>query len=132
MGHGRRLIVAYCRWSDYNGYCDVYVYADVNGGYTTHVASARRPEGAPPDPVEKLKEGDVDGYNERFSKWLAWAEKTPLVGIDREEAGKTYNHPTPGECAKNLIRLRDCGFIVPQYAIDQLEEEQKVVEGKQE
>lgn len=29
--------MSYCRWSSDNFKCDVYVYADVSGGWTTHV-----------------------------------------------------------------------------------------------
>ena len=34
--------MSYCRWSSMNFMCDVYVYEDVSGGWTTHVASCRR------------------------------------------------------------------------------------------
>ena len=51
--------MSYCRWSSMNWKCDVYVYADVSGGYTTHVAGNRR--ALPPMP-------DIIG--ERFSMWL--------------------------------------------------------------
>lgn len=34
--------MSYCRWSSMNWMCDVYVYEDVGGGWTTHVAGQRR------------------------------------------------------------------------------------------
>lgn len=34
--------MSYCRWSSMTGMCDVYVYEDVRGGWTTHVAARRR------------------------------------------------------------------------------------------
>jgi hypothetical protein len=34
--------MSYCRFSSMNMMCDVYVYQDCYGGWTTHVASARR------------------------------------------------------------------------------------------
>lgn len=34
--------MSYCRWSSMNWMCDVYVYEDVGGGWTTHVAGRRR------------------------------------------------------------------------------------------
>lgn len=34
--------MSYCRFSSLNMMCDVYVYQDCYGGWTTHVASARR------------------------------------------------------------------------------------------
>lgn len=33
--------MSYCRWSSMNWRCDVYVYEDVNGGWTTHIARNR-------------------------------------------------------------------------------------------
>lgn len=30
--------MSYCRWSSDDFECDLYCYADVRGGYTTHVA----------------------------------------------------------------------------------------------
>ena len=34
--------MSYCRFSSLNMMCDVYVYEDCRGGWTTHVASVRR------------------------------------------------------------------------------------------
>jgi hypothetical protein len=66
--------MSYCRWNDE---CDVYVYEDCRGGWTTSVTS-----------------------------------------------GEDYNDPTPGDCADTLEKLREEGKKVPQYAIDELREEQ--------
>lgn len=41
--------MSYCRWSSMNWRCDVYVYEDVGGGWTTHVAGRRRLLPAIPD-----------------------------------------------------------------------------------
>lgn len=51
--------MSYCRWSSDNGRCDVYVYEDVSGGWTTHVAKYRKM--FPPVP---------DIMFCRISKWL--------------------------------------------------------------
>lgn len=124
--------MSYCRWSSLNGYCDVYVYEDVNGGWTTHVAGARRPAGAPfhsphilaaahgqPDhPAIKL-------YRDMNALWDAWTDANPPQPIDHPEAGKSFNHDTPGECAENLKRLAREGFIVPIEAIWELEEDER-------
>lgn len=34
--------MSYCRWSSDHFECDAYVYEDVSGGWTTHVAGRRR------------------------------------------------------------------------------------------
>ncbi len=44
--------MSYCRWSSMNWMCDVYVYEDVGGGWTTHVAELRRAIPPVPDLLE--------------------------------------------------------------------------------
>ncbi len=82
--------MVYCRFTDLDGNCEVYVVDDrYSDGWTTKVA------------------------------------KTPN---DRRDAGRTFSHATPGECADNLERLVTEGFVVPQHAIDRLRGEQSVLE----
>lgn len=38
--------------------------------------------------------------------------------------GEDFNDPTPGDCADTLEELRKQGHKVPQYAIDELREEE--------
>ena len=47
----------------------------------------------------------------------------PLRPIGLPCDGESFNDSTPGECADTLERLRGMGYIVPQYAIDALREE---------
>lgn len=125
--------MSYCRWSSDRGYSDVYVYEDVHGGWTTHVAEMRRPPGAPLLAHEAMCAAIDEGkssheaaitYQEAEKKRDAWDAENPLSKIQHDEAGACFNHATPGECADNLERLRDEGFTVPSYAIDALREEQ--------
>lgn len=108
--------MAYCRWSD----CDVYVYEDVNGGWTTHVAGRRLAAGkAPP-----LDWTSTETLMASYQAMLQWSKDNPdTVDIDLPNAGKSFNDPTPGQCADRLEALRTEGFDVPQYAIDALREE---------
>jgi hypothetical protein len=46
------------------------------------------------------------------------------------EAGESFNHSTPGECADFLKSLKLKGFRVPDYAIEALEEEQTEMDGE--
>lgn len=121
--------MSYCRWSSCNGYCDVYVYADVHGGWTTHVAARRHPPGAPDDGLSVFIDPEWKGqdneaiaaeYRRRRDVWAAWTEENEPVQIDHPLAGTSHNHETPGDCAGFLQLLKDGGFQVPQYAIDAL------------
>lgn len=124
--------MSYCRLSSDNGYCDAYVYESVHGGFETHLAGRRQPPGAPDKPSTAMWKAIMagrsdlatDAYKAAQPIWDAWEEQNPLIEIDHPEAGESFNHETPGECADNLERLRSEGFVIPQYAIDMLRQEQ--------
>ena len=125
--------MSYCRWSCMDGYSDVYVYANVHGGWTTHVAGRRIPEGAPPDADSVMlkfmdnhpgdTKGAADAYLAAQKCRREWDANHPHFAIDHPEAGVSFNHDSPGACADNLERLRGEGFTVPDWAIETLREE---------
>lgn len=145
--------MSYCRFSSDFSECDVYVYADVSGGWTTHVAG-RRLKHRVPDEIRALNDGTTKGWFAAQAAERKWRDslpcdelpcqvlqpdnttkpgvfKTPKDSeyIDLAEisplAGKTFNDETPGACADRLEEIRASGLNVPQYAIDALREEQK-------
>lgn len=126
--------MSYCRWSSDAFQCDVYVYEDASGGWTTHVAG-RRVKHAPPESLTSMKvtASTALDYWAALDAWrgslpkdehgdIADSEYLALKDIG-PEAGESYNDPTPSECADRLEGLRAKGFNVPQYAIDALREE---------
>lgn len=139
--------MSYCRFSSDNFMSDVYVYADADGGWTTHVAGNRlRWPPVPELPIWLFDFGgriDAESCKVVYpSRWAAikarlcllawlWSHRLhhwsigviPMESIRLQHAGKTFNHDTPFECALFLGRLRDLGYRVPQFAIDALEEE---------
>lgn len=122
--------MSYCRWSSDNGYCDVYVYEDVHGGWTTHVCTMRHPSGRPNGYLAEFGRqitagGDIDQDKLETARTAQqdWDALNPATKIDHAAAGESYNHDTPGECADRLEWLRGEGFHVPQYAVDTLREE---------
>lgn len=123
--------MSYCRFSDLNGLCDVYVYEDVSGGWTTHVATRRMPAGAPRAPLELLMVGNAaatEAYRVYEEAYADWYNSHEHEDIDHPEAGARFNHATPGECADNLQRLRVSNLIVPHYAIQALRREQSAMD----
>jgi hypothetical protein len=141
--------MSYCRWSSMNWRCDVYTYEDVSGGWTTHVAGRRRIFPPVPDlPLMRFRFGAEWDDTQRASKyptkwhkraagvwfrlwgfWHRWIhgvtlDLIPLRRIGLPHDGGSFNDSTPGECADTLERLRAIGYIVPQYAIDSLREEE--------
>ena len=113
--------MSYCRWSSDDFQCDVYVYAHVDGGWTTHVAGVRVVYREPLPPLIAI--GDA-GWFERHQRVLDMHDTAERVSIDHPEAGQTYNDPTASACADRLEQLRAAGFVVPQYAIDELRAEE--------
>lgn len=142
--------MSYCRFSSDNWRSDVYVYEDVGGGWTTHVAGRRRAIGPIPDlPIMSLpgfggewdRESRKMVYPTRWraaAAWVVWGfaawwtnwvhmgslRLIPLRKITLPHAGETFNHATPGECADHLDYLGSLGYWVPQYAMRGLYAEQ--------
>lgn len=117
--------MSYCRFSCNNWKSDVYVYEDVSGGFTTHVARSRRTLPIIPDAPLSLAGGSVGRW-----VWLLWhrlhmwsLSVTPLRKIGGANDGENFNDETASECAKTLMLLRGVGYRVPQHAIDALRAE---------
>lgn len=141
--------MSYCRFSCMNFMCDVYVYEDCYGGWTTHVAGSR----CIIPPIPKVpwswmpRLGHYDNathrviYPNRFIAAVAWVWLRILVASDRLHMwslgliprrriglpcdGARFNDEAPADCAARLEELRDMGYNVPQYAINALQEEAK-------
>ena len=114
--------MSYCRFSDEDFHCDVYVY-ESRDGYVTHVASRRHvlPDGLLPPPLPD--DASAEEWIARHMRVMEIVSAAGMEEIDLPEAGDWFVHATPGGCADNLERLRAAGFRVPQYAIDALRAE---------
>jgi hypothetical protein len=115
--------VAYARFSSDNWKSDVYTWADVGGGWITHVASSRHVF----DDAYPMPEYVADGTAEAFVEWYG-AQRIAIDHAHLEPIGGPLDgsHCTsysPGECAEFLLMVRSHGYHVPQYAIDALLEE---------
>lgn len=117
--------MSYCRWSSDDFQCDVYVYEDAAGGWTTHVARRRHVYNQPlpdavPIPDSTGMSDQMQAFIDRHLTVMNMVSEAELVDIGLPHAGETFNDDTPGECAERLMKLRDIGYWVPQYAIDEL------------
>lgn len=115
--------MSYCRFSSDDHQCDVYVYADCHGGYTTHVAARRRVFAEPLPPKIEVSSDTIDAWLGRHRIVMAMCERSELVPIGLPHDGETFEHATALECAEHLECLLDLGYRVPRYAIDTLREE---------
>lgn len=125
--------MSYCRWSSDGHNCDVYVYEDVSGGFTCHVASRRivNLHEAPTVPSfndydSPISDADIKDLVEKHKIWMEWLNtKAIRKDIGLEFDGKTFNVETATGMGNELSLLKMQGYIVPQYAIDALFEEGK-------
>lgn len=106
-----------------NGYCQVYLYEDVNGGYTLHVATHKVPPGAPEHDINVLIERGLDAYQEQNNLYKEWRKSVKPIPIEHEYAGQSYNLNTLGEVISLLTEMRTAGVIFPDYLIEVLAEE---------
>jgi hypothetical protein len=85
--------MSYCRWSSDHFDCDVYVYEDVSGGWTTHVAGRRR-RNPLPDEIRAMYPDDwrdadaVDRYMAAQAAAEAW-----LITQPHDEYVMNYAQP---------------------------------------
>ena len=117
--------MSYCRWSSDDFQCDVYVYESADG-WVTHVASNRAVFAAPVPPMADCM--DVEAVISRHlvvSEMLDDATRKP-IGLPHD--GESFTDMTAGECADRLESLRELGYVVPQYAIDELREDAAVAQ----
>jgi len=99
--------MSYCRFSPES---DVYVYADVAGGFTTHVANNNITNEYLRDVATWAREGRL-------------RDLPPPPPLKLPHAGMTFNDETIPACILRLLSLRECGYKVPEYALERLRRE---------
>lgn len=115
--------MAYCRFSD----GDVYAY-ESEDGYNVFVAGSRHD---PPltrfdslDITAPTDDSDSTDYFsalvELIAKRSAEAEMAKLVPINGPYDGDARTFSTPQELLDFLVTLRNAGYDVPEYALDDL------------
>lgn len=122
--------MSYCRWSSDNGYCDLYVYEEGYGGYTTHVAKLRQREGAPQCATDYLTSvmGAIPGdwhaqYVKRVEAGKAWREANPPLPIGGPHDGETFWDDGPSDLKARLLELRAAGYRFPDYVLEMVDED---------
>lgn len=116
--------MSYCRFSSLNWGCDVYVYEDTYGGWTTHVAGRRRLF----RPIPDLPFWVSNNFPNLWTFWhnhvhMAMLKFIPLRKIGLPYDGRTLSEETALDCARVLEALRFMGYRVPKSVIKTLREE---------
>lgn len=116
--------MSYCRWSSNNWDCDLYCY-ESEDGYTTHVASYRK-VGATPIPqvdVQLLLSGRTAEYWAGYKAQNEWLKTAERVKIGLPYDGRSFDDETLEEFLERVTMLRDAGYHVPPWLIDDIREE---------
>jgi len=104
--------------------CAVYVYADVNGGYTCHVAGMKC-VGDTPIPKMPERYGDVSPEefvlrHQQQQKWLESAKREP-IGLPHD--GQSFYCLDRDSMVDTLKMLKEEGYVMPDYLIEAIQGE---------
>lgn len=116
-----------CRWSSDDQQCDLYIYEDVNGGITCHVA-ANHPVFSGPLPQKVYDETNWNESEESIREFLArdrevseLIKRYDPIGLPYD--GCVYNVDTYSELFDLVFYLHMEGYHVPTYVFDIINEE---------
>ena len=116
--------MSYCRFGPES---DVYVYEDVSGGWTIHVADAAGLEHPRGEPYPQMDFSSPEAITDSLDAMSRWREEAVRYDRGLEQVKEYYNVPSQVECLDLLLHLRSLGYTVPEHAIERLEEE--ILEG---
>lgn len=115
--------MSYCRFSTNDFQCDVYVYGDTMGGWTTHVAGSRYVFNEPlPPHIENIRD-NIEAFVKREQEVMRIVEKASFERIDLPLAGESFFNLDRDSTVAKLCELRDLGYKFPYEIIQEIQEE---------
>lgn len=117
--------MSYCRWSSMNWTCDLYCYADISGGWTTHVAPRRRIDAVPEDRHEDFiaRKISLAEYTQLHRQQMTALARIPFEPLRLPHSGETFHDSTLAEFKQRLLKLRQLGYRFPDGVINQIDAE---------
>lgn len=133
--------MSYCRFSNDDFRCDVYAYESCHGGFVVHVAGNKVRGWIPriwiPPRAWILQAKDPSRFK-RMRYWVAsrlswltyriqmrYLDLAPRRALGLAFDGKSFDDSDAAACADRLEWLRLQGYRVPQFAIDNLRDEDR-------
>jgi hypothetical protein len=110
-----------CRWSSDNWNSDVYIYEDVGGGFTTHVANVRHVGPVPPVDYGLLEKGEIEAFVAQHNAQMEWLGQAERVKIGGPFDGAMFNDRTVEDLRARVLELAVAGYRVPLSVLDELE-----------
>jgi len=114
--------MSYCRWSSRvkrDGTSDLYIYEDVSGGWTTHIAGNKV--------IQRFSLLEIQLY----APYLSGGEMFELYDNAEREyytqpwAGETFNDDSLIALRERLVACSWLGFNFPDYVWDRISREEK-------
>ena len=118
--------MSYCRFSSNNCKCDVYAY-EAESGFTVHVAASRLVDEIPP--LLHILSTPNEEWFASYQKQAEAIRKSPHKNIGGIYDGKSFSFDTLPELLACLLDIREHGYIVPDFVIEDIEEEIKEEKG---
>lgn len=117
--------MSYCRFSSDNFNCDLYIYEDVSGGFTTHVASNRLRKWTKLFYWITDRRLKFENYTTRWRRFYLF--KLPIFlthkKIDGLFDGRQFNDSTILDLLVRVVELKMYGYKIPKEAYDKIAEE---------
>lgn len=118
-----------CRWSDMDFQCDLYVYEAVDG-WCIHIAQSKRRFETPLPPMPPFPLANDPALEAKLQAWLA-ADRKRQAALDRAKrvrltlphAGESFGGLTAKACWGQLKRLKRLGYVMPDYALEEMQKE---------
>ena len=114
--------MSYCRWSSDSFQCDLYVYRDVEGGWSIHVAKSRRVFHSPIPPPPP--EGDFKATFEHMEAIIRLLRDATIVPIGLPYDGKDFRGERDSTVA-TLRMLKEAGYRFPYKIIEEIAAEEE-------
>lgn len=115
--------MSYCRFSSNDFDCDLYVYADVGGGITTHVAGIRFESDTERPRLPDLRSDTIPEYLLRNKELTEWIKNARRVKIELPYAGTSFYNQHKELALENLRTLKELGYHMPDWLITAIEED---------
>lgn len=119
--------MSYCRWSDNDFKCDLYCY--YGGNYITHVAENKIVFEEELPPHIELSEDNIEKYLERYKKVMDIVHESKHVKIELPYSGQTFQDDSMEEFLVTVKMLKETGYNVPDWVIQNIEEEMEELNG---
>lgn len=118
--------MAFCRFSDDDYRCEVYIYESDEGDYVVHVAGQRvqwdppKPNPYDPEQIRKLSDKKVLEAEKRYQHLLRSA---PKEKIELPFAGRSFREEEIEAVIVRVQLLKELGYRIPDWVLEALDEE---------